>query len=139
MTPDSPATEGKSRRREPLAGQRLAQRRDRLGALLGRLAGRQAHGLAHAQVMLGEPAREGRQVVGREGHEGAFRVVLGRPERAAPVALEQHHLVGPQAEPRDLLAKSVRNGAEILADHDTAVRRAFLGDASSSSSNGMRT
>ena len=42
------------------------------------------------------------------------------------VALEHHHQVRPDAPIGHLLAKTFRHGAEVLADHDAALRHAFL-------------
>src|ERR1051326_8805878 len=58
--------------RTSLALERCLQGGDRTRALLAGLAGRDAQRVAHRQVMLREPPREGRQVVRREGDEGAL-------------------------------------------------------------------
>src|SRR5258708_32172364 len=42
------------------------------------------------------------------------------------VTLEYHDLVRPDAPIGHLLAKAFRHGAEVLADHDAAVRHALL-------------
>ena len=42
------------------------------------------------------------------------------------VALEHHHEIRPDAPIGDLVAKALRHGAEVFADHDAAVSDAFL-------------
>src|SRR3954454_9786030 len=42
------------------------------------------------------------------------------------VALEYHHLVGPDAPVGKFFAKAFRNGAQIFPDHHAAMRYAFL-------------
>ena len=72
------------------------------------------------------PARIGRQIVGVEGDEGIRRIVVDTSKRAMIVTLEHHHLIRPDAPLRHLLAKALRHGAEILADHHASMCHAFL-------------
>ena len=72
------------------------------------------------------PTREGREIMGAERHQGILPVGLRRQEAPVRGALEQHHLVGPDAPVRQRLAKILRHGSEILADHDAALLHALL-------------
>src|ERR1700736_3964744 len=78
------------------------------------------------EVAAGPPSREGWKIVGIEGDQRIRRIVVDALKRAEMVALEHHHQIGPDAPVRELGAKALRNGAEILADHHAAMRRALL-------------
>jgi hypothetical protein len=54
--------------------------------------------------------------------------MIGGNEAAVSGALEQHHLIGPQAEGSERLAKTVRHRAEVLADDDALAGVALLRD-----------
>src|SRR5437879_13465972 len=71
------------------------------------------------------PARIAREVVGIEGDQGIGRITVDAAKRAVVVALEHHHLIRPDPPLGHLLAKTLRYGAEILADHHAAMRHAF--------------
>ncbi len=105
--------------------QHLIEHRQRMPAFLVGLAGVDAEPALGVQIAERAPARIGREIVGAEGDQRIGRIIVDVAETPRLVALEHHHLVGPDAPIGHLLAEALRHRAEILADDDTIDWRTF--------------
>src|SRR4051794_2918347 len=106
--------------------QHLAQHSQGVPACIVAFTRIYSEGAFYVQVAERAPTRISREVVGVEGDQRIGRVMVDITKPAVLVALEHHHLIGPNSPVRQLLAQAFRNGAEIFTYHHATMRQTFL-------------